>query len=178
MKPNREIDAEMRLKVIGGVTAGRAHEGMNGHAGKGSEDEPKPNGHASDGHPDISSLSAASWIKRDIPPEDLLLGNVFSTTRRILLAAATGIGKTMLALGIAFAVRLGQGFLHWCGHGKARRVFFVDGEIRGHTRAAAAPAGLAAANCSCQLTPGCGMAWNGPASSSHQTARPSWLPSV
>src|SRR6478672_884886 len=60
-------------------------------------------------------LSPADWLDRAIEPPDRLLGDLFSTTARILFAADTGIGKTMLAMGWAFAMALGKDFLHWKG---------------------------------------------------------------
>lgn len=91
-----------------------------------------PNGKANGHHAEdmsVLSMTPAAWLKRQIPPEDLLLGRVISTSSRGLLAAETGKGKTMLCLAIAFAVRLGHAFMHWRGHGKERRVLFIDGEM-------------------------------------------------
>ncbi len=73
-------------------------------------------------------LSVASWLARDLPPPDFLLGELFSTTSRVELIGPTGLGKTMFALAAAFAIALGRGFLHWRG-GKPRRVLYIDGEM-------------------------------------------------
>jgi hypothetical protein len=77
----------------------------------------------------LPPLTPAAWLARDLPPEDLLLGHLLSTTSRAMLAADTGLGKTMLGLAIATAVCLGCEFMHWAGGGKPRRVLVIDGEM-------------------------------------------------
>ena len=64
--------------------------------------------------PDFSKvcLTPAAWAARELPPVDPLLGELLSTTCRMLLAADTGVGKTMWAMAIAIALHLGTGFLH------------------------------------------------------------------
>ena len=74
-------------------------------------------------------MSFKSWIDRDIPPLDRLLGDMLSTTTRMMLVAPTGLGKTNIALAMAVAVALGRDFLHWRGAGRPRRVLYVDGEM-------------------------------------------------
>ena len=74
-------------------------------------------------------LSLDHWVEREIPLRDRLLGNMLATTTRMLLVADTGLGKTNLALAIAFAVAQGADFLHWYGPGEPHRVLYVDGEM-------------------------------------------------
>ena len=78
--------------------------------------------------PHLRPLTPAQWDARAIEPEDFLLGAPFSTTSRGMLAAETGKGKTMLCLGIAFAMHLGRAFLHWKA-GRPSRVLYIDGEM-------------------------------------------------
>jgi hypothetical protein len=73
-------------------------------------------------------LTPVQWAEREIPPTDHLLGELFSTTSRGIFVADTGLGKTMFAVALAFAMNLGTGFLHWQGRRPAR-VLFVDGEM-------------------------------------------------
>jgi hypothetical protein len=72
--------------------------------------------------------SIASWLSRDIPPPDLLLGLWLSTSTRALLVGATGLGKTMLGLEIAYAVAAKVDFLHWTAQ-RPGKVLYVDGEM-------------------------------------------------
>ena len=46
----------------------------------------------------LARISFASWLNRDIPPLDRLLGDLLTTTTRMMLVAPTGLGKTNLAL--------------------------------------------------------------------------------
>lgn len=78
---------------------------------------------------DPADITVAAWLERDIPPADNLLGEVFSTTSRVLLIGPTGLGKTNFGLALAFKMALGEGFLHWEGCGRPRRVLYVDGEM-------------------------------------------------
>ena len=64
---------------------------------------------------------------RDLPEPDILLGP-FSTTSRGLFVADTGLGKTNVAMAVAFAMTDGQTFLHWSCKRPAR-VLFIDGEM-------------------------------------------------
>jgi AAA domain len=61
----------------------------------------------------VTPHTVASWLSRDIPAPDFLLGLWLSTSTRALLVGATGLGKTMLGLEIAFAVAAKAAFLHW-----------------------------------------------------------------
>jgi hypothetical protein len=74
------------------------------------------------------SFTLAEWLERDMQPPDFLLGNLLSTSSRILLYADTGVGKTMLALAVAMASAHSSGFLHWPGVRPAR-VLYVDAEM-------------------------------------------------
>ena len=77
-------------------------------------------------------LLLASWLKRNIPPRDYLLGSVFCTTSRWLIFGETGIGKTLLAADIAGAMAAGRPFLDWGGRRQAR-VMYLDGEMPAET---------------------------------------------
>ena len=73
-------------------------------------------------------LSLADWAARDLPEPDCILGEVLSTTTRMLLAADTGIGKTLFSLAIGMRCALGCDFLQWQGIRPAR-VLYIDGEM-------------------------------------------------
>src|SRR6516165_979374 len=73
-------------------------------------------------------LSLGEWRERDLPSLDLLLGHVFHTTTRILMAAKTGLGKTNLGLAVAMRIGAGIRFLHW-ESSRAAKVLYIDGEM-------------------------------------------------
>jgi hypothetical protein len=73
-------------------------------------------------------LSIDEWRKRKIPPHDLLLGALFSTTTRATLVAPTGLGKTNFALAMGAGMATGRGFLHFDSRRQAR-VLVIDGEL-------------------------------------------------
>ncbi len=77
----------------------------------------------------VGTLSVAAWLDRQIPEPYFLMGEIFSTTSRAMIVADTGIGKTNLALALAFAMAEGSGFLHWRGCGRPVRVLYIDGEM-------------------------------------------------
>jgi hypothetical protein len=89
----------------------------------GKADEAKPLPQRTEAPP----LTLADWLKRELANPDLLLPWL-STTSRVLIAAPTGIGKTMSGIGLGMGVGAGAGFLHWHGVRPAR-VLFIDGEM-------------------------------------------------
>ena len=74
-------------------------------------------------------LSFDTWINREIPTPERLLGNFITTGARVFLVGRTGLGKTHLAMALAHAIASGSGFCHWRASGKPRRVLYVDGEM-------------------------------------------------
>jgi hypothetical protein len=85
-------------------------------------------GRAANAGSDDVCITVPDWLGRKLDPPDFLLGELLSTTSRMVLIAPTGLGKTMVALALAFAVADGRAFLHWRGHRPAR-VLFIDGEM-------------------------------------------------
>src|SRR5262249_26222978 len=59
---------------------------------------------------------------------DFLMGHWLTTTTRMMLTAATGLGKTNFGLALGMRVAAGKDFLHWQGRRKAR-VLYIDGEM-------------------------------------------------
>jgi hypothetical protein len=74
-------------------------------------------------------LSLADWLEQPIPEPDFLLGELISTTSRMMLIGPTGLGKTNVLMAMGMAISLGSSFLHWKGCGRARKVLFIDGEM-------------------------------------------------
>lgn len=78
------------------------------------------------------NLLLASWLKRDIPPRDYLLGNVLCTTSRWLVFGETGVGKSLLAGDIGGAAASASPLLGWGGRRRARTMY-IDGEMPAQT---------------------------------------------
>jgi AAA domain len=69
------------------------------------------------------------WHDRELPPVDPLLGELVTTTSRILLVGPTGLGKTNISMAAGIAIADGADFLHWRGCGRPRSVLYIDGEM-------------------------------------------------
>lgn len=78
--------------------------------------------------PPQSFLTLNQWRTRDLPDLDCLLGELFHTTTRILLAAATGLGKTNFSIALGMRMAAGLPFLHWAA-GRPAKVLYIDGEM-------------------------------------------------
>ena len=77
----------------------------------------------------LGKVPLVTWLDRDIPDPDFMLGELLSTTSRLLLIAPTGLGKTNFAMAVAIAEATGTiAFLHW-KIPKPRRVLYIDGEM-------------------------------------------------
>jgi AAA domain len=76
----------------------------------------------------LPPLTVNEWRERDLPEPDFLMGNWLTTTSRVLLTAATGLGKSNLGIALGMRVAAGGEFLHWKGRRKAR-VLYIDGEM-------------------------------------------------
>jgi hypothetical protein len=136
MKDHPDINDTWRDEGIDG--ARRRHDGAQKFNGDLRREAPF--GRASEGFrpsdsldrrtPNLDNVPLAieEWLKRDLPEPDFLMGEVLSTTSRILLNADTGLGKTNLTLALFSHIAAGRDFLHWrCP--KPRNVLFVDGEM-------------------------------------------------
>jgi RecA-family ATPase len=73
-------------------------------------------------------LTLEEWLDRDLPEPDFLLGQLLSTTSRVIINAPTGIGKTMFLMGMFMGMSAGLGFLRWPSVRQARTLF-IDGEM-------------------------------------------------
>jgi AAA domain len=73
-------------------------------------------------------LTIDDWLKRELPPQDYILGNWLTATSRVILNAPTGLGKTNFGLALAAHMAAGQDFLHWRTP-RPSRTLFIDGEM-------------------------------------------------
>jgi hypothetical protein len=74
-------------------------------------------------------LSLEFWENRKLPPLDPLMGELVTTTSRILLVGPTGLGKTNFLVALGMSIADGDNFLHWSNGGNPRRVLYIDGEM-------------------------------------------------
>jgi RecA-family ATPase len=77
---------------------------------------------------ELPTLALNEWLGRDLPAPDLIMGKWLSTTSRVLLVAATGLGKTMFCLALGAHISDGLDFMHWKANRRAR-VLYIDGEM-------------------------------------------------
>jgi hypothetical protein len=80
--------------------------------------------------PNVSALSIEEFLSTPLPPRETMLAPWLPLRGLAMLHAPRGAGKTQVAIGTAWAVASGGGFLRWrCD--KAWRVLFLDGEMPG-----------------------------------------------
>ena len=82
--------------------------------------------------PRLRPLTASEFLALDFPPRELILSPWLPRKGLAMLFAPRGIGKTMLALGLAYAAATGSDMLGFSAP-KPRRVLYVDGEMPAET---------------------------------------------
>jgi putative DNA primase/helicase len=78
--------------------------------------------------PALPVLTCAELLQLVLPPRRYLLEPWFPERGLAMVYAPRGVGKTLFALGMAYAVASGGTFLHFRAH-EPRRVLYVDGEM-------------------------------------------------
>ncbi len=73
-------------------------------------------------------ILARDLMVADLPPRQMLLAPLMTTKTLALLYGPRGLGKTFVAMGIAWAVASGGSFLGWSAAQPAR-VVYLDGEM-------------------------------------------------
>jgi putative DNA primase/helicase len=76
----------------------------------------------------FTTICLRKFAKLKLPPRKTVLAPILPQKGLAMLFAGRGIGKTHVALGIAYAVSCGGEFLRWRAD-KARKVLYVDGEM-------------------------------------------------
>lgn len=76
----------------------------------------------------LSRVSAADLMVADLPERESILDPILATKSLALLYGPRGLGKTFVALGIAWAAASGGSFLNWHAS-RPRRVLYIDGEM-------------------------------------------------
>ena len=78
--------------------------------------------------PRLQPLDLGEFFSLKIKPREMLLAPIVPQKGLVMLYASRGTGKTLIALGIAYAVATGTKFLKWTAP-KPRRVLLIDGEM-------------------------------------------------
>src|SRR5437868_3203791 len=71
---------------------------------------------------------ASEFVAADLPEPSLLLDPILTSNSLALLYGPRGLGKSFLALGIAWAAAAGTSFLGWRAR-RRHRVLYIDGEM-------------------------------------------------
>lgn len=85
-------------------------------------------------HPDEPRLTVVTlrqFLNTRLPPKELVLDPWLTTQSLNMIYSWRGIGKTHVALGVAYAVASGSSFLGWKAT-KPRGVLYLDGEMPGN----------------------------------------------
>src|SRR5262245_25397260 len=88
------------------------------------------NGHGADHSvpQKIETLNVFDFLATEFPPREQMLAPWLPVKGLAMIHAPRGIGKTQIALGAAWAVATGTGFLKWTAP-QPRRVLILDGEM-------------------------------------------------
>ncbi|MBS0223599.1 MAG: AAA family ATPase [Proteobacteria bacterium] len=76
----------------------------------------------------MARLSAPDLLATALPEREVILDPILSQKSLVLLYGPRGLGKTFVALGIAWAAASGGSFLKWRAS-RPRRVIYLDGEM-------------------------------------------------
>jgi AAA domain/Helix-turn-helix domain of resolvase len=77
----------------------------------------------------IAAVDYTDFLGRKFAPREVLLAPWLPRAGIAMIHAPRGVGKTHVALGTAWAVAAGGGFLRWTTPGSAFRVLLLDGEM-------------------------------------------------
>jgi len=83
-----------------------------------------------DDPPRLQPYNLKDFLAKSIRPREMLLAPILPQKGLAMLYGTRGTGKTLVALGLAYALATGSSFLKWKA-ATARRVLLVDGEMPG-----------------------------------------------
>ena len=78
--------------------------------------------------PFAKGLSARELLAADLPKPEMILDPIITQHGLTMLYGPRGLGKTFVALGLAWAAASGERFLKWHA-ARPRRVLYIDGEM-------------------------------------------------
>lgn len=80
----------------------------------------------------LNAINIREFLACKLPPQENVLAPIIKTQSLSMLFASRGVGKTHIALGIAYAIACGGEFLRWKAP-KPRKVLYLDGEMSAYT---------------------------------------------
>ncbi|MCZ6565212.1 MAG: AAA family ATPase, partial [Gammaproteobacteria bacterium] len=78
--------------------------------------------------PQFETVTLAELLDKELPPRENVLAPWLPCQGLAMIHAPRGVGKTHIALGIAYAVACGGSFLRWQAV-TPRNVLIIDGEM-------------------------------------------------
>jgi putative DNA primase/helicase len=82
--------------------------------------------------PYLTTIDIGNFLSLELPPRNLLLSPWFPEQGLAMIYATRGVGKTFVALSIAYAIASGAKILNWEAE-KPRKILYVDGEMPAST---------------------------------------------
>ena len=76
----------------------------------------------------LRTVTLEEFLTMDLPKQEMILAPFLPSQGLCLLYAKRGVGKTHVAIGIAYAVAVGGSFLKWKA-ANPRKVLYIDGEM-------------------------------------------------
>lgn len=76
----------------------------------------------------LRTITLEEFLTMELPKQEMILAPFLPSQGLCLLYARRGVGKTHVAIGIAYAVAVGGSFLKWKAP-KPRKVLYIDGEM-------------------------------------------------
>lgn len=77
---------------------------------------------------EIKAVGLDAFIKLDLPKKDKIMSPWLDSSSLNMIYAPRGIGKTHVAIGVAYALATGNEFLGW-KVAKPKKVLYIDGEM-------------------------------------------------
>jgi len=76
----------------------------------------------------LKVIGLKDFVNLEIPNREMLLSPIIPAQGLIMIAAKRGVGKTHIALGMAYAMATGDTFLRWNAP-TPKKVLYIDGEM-------------------------------------------------
>lgn len=76
----------------------------------------------------VRVVSLEKFLELNFPPREMLLAPFLPSQGLVMIYAKRGVGKTHMALCIAYTIAIGDTFLHWQAP-KPKKVLYIDGEM-------------------------------------------------